>query len=142
MTPPRPSDRRGSGRGSGRDSRRRLSRPGIPGELGEPVSIGDAAALVGNEFGLAEPRSLASLIDSWNDVVGDAIAHHSRPRGVRNGVLEIVVDAPAWATHLRYLEADLVEHASRLLGPGVVSAVRISVDPGPSDPVPEAPERG
>jgi hypothetical protein len=119
-----------------------LSRPGIPGELGEPVSIGDAAALVGNEFGLAEPRSLASLIDSWNDVVGDAIAHHSRPRGVRNGVLEIVVDAPAWATHLRYLEADLVEHASRLLGPGVVSAVRISVDPGPSDPVPEAPERG
>jgi hypothetical protein len=110
-----------------------LSRPAIPGELGEPVSIGDAAALVGDELGLAEPRSFALLVNGWNDVVGDAVARHSRPRGVRNGVLDIAVDAPAWATQLRYLEADLVERASRLVGPGVVSAVRVSVDPGPSE---------
>jgi hypothetical protein len=116
-----------------RDARRRLSRPAIPGELGEPVSIGDAAALVGDELGLAEPRSFARLVDGWTDVVGDAVAAHSRPRGVRNGVLDIVVDAPAWATQLRFLEADLVERASRLVGPGVVSAVRISVDPGPRE---------
>ena len=140
VTPPRRSNRREPGRASGRDSRRRLSRPVIPGELSEPVSIGDAAALVGNELGLAEPLSFTRLIDAWSDIVGDAIAQHSRPRGVRNGVLEIVVDAPAWATQLRYLEADLVERASQLVGPGVVSAVRISVDPGPSDAVPEAPE--
>jgi len=105
----------------------------VPGELGEPVSIGDAAALVGEALGLAEPRSLARLDEGWNDVVGDAVAQHSRPRGVRNGVLEIIVDAPAWATQLRYLEADLVERASRLVGPGVVSAVRVSVGAGPFD---------
>jgi len=119
------------------DARRRLSRPAVPGELGEPVSIGDAAALVGNELGLAEPRSLAQLDDAWPDVVGDAVAQHSRPRGVRNGVLEIIVDAPAWATQLRYLEADLVDRASRLVGPGVVSAVRVTVDQAPSGPPPE-----
>ena len=129
MSPPR----------RGRDARRRLSRRGMPGELGEPVSIGDAAALVGDELGLAEPRSFARLIDAWNDVVGDAIAQHSHPRGVRNGVLDIVVDAPAWATELRYLEADLVERASRLLGPGVVSAVRVSVDSGPRETASESP---
>jgi len=122
-----------------RDPRRRLSRPVVPGEPGEPVSIGDAAALVGDELGLAEPRSFARLVDGWNDVVGDAIAHHSRPRGVRNGTLEIIVDAPAWATHLRYLEADLVERASRLVGPGVVSGVRVSVDPGPPETAPDSP---
>ena len=111
----------------------------IPGELGEPVSIGDAAALVGNELGLAEPRSSALLDGAWSEVVGDDVAQHSRARGVRNGVLEIVVDAPAWATQLRYLEADLVERASRLVGPGVVSAVRVSVDPGPATTRPEPP---
>jgi hypothetical protein len=111
----------------------------VPGEPGEPVSIGDAAALVGDELGLAEPRSFARLVDSWSEVVGDAVAQHSRVRGVRNGVLELVVDAPAWATQLRYLEADLVERASRLVGPGVVSAVRVSVDPGWSDSGPEPP---
>jgi len=121
------------GRGSNRDARTRLSRPTIPGELGEPVSIGDAAALVGDELGLAEPRSFARLVDAWNDIVGDAVAQHSRPRGVRNGVLDIAVDAPVWATQLRYLEADLVDRASRIVGPGVVSAVRISVDPVPHE---------
>lgn len=124
-----------------RDARRRLSSPGIPGELGEPVSIGDAAALVGDELGLAEPRSFARLVDAWSDIVGDTVAQHSRARGVRNGVLAIVVDASAWATQLRFLEADLVERVSRVVGPGVVSAVRISVDAGPSDAVPEGSER-
>jgi hypothetical protein len=121
------------------DARRRLSRPAIPGELGEPVSIGDAAALVGDELGLAEPRSFARLHEAWSDVVGDAVAQHSRPRGVRNGVLDIVVDAPAWATQLRYLEADLVERASRVVGQGVVSAVRVSVESGPAETTPETP---
>ena len=132
MSPPR----------RGRDARRRLSRSPIPGELSEPVSIGDAAALVGDELGLAEPRSFTRLVDAWSEVVGDAVAQHSRPRGVRNGLLDIAVDAPAWATELRYLEADLVDRASRLLGPGVVSAVRVSVDAGPSGAVSDAPDRG
>lgn len=114
----------------------------MPGELGEPVSIGDAAALVGDELGLAEPRSFALLVDAWNDVVGDMVAQHSRARGVRKGVLEIVVDAPAWATQLRYLESDLVERASQLVGPGVVSAIRVSVQPGPSESGSGAPAEG
>ena len=128
-----------SARRRGGNDRKRLSRPGMPGELSEPVSIGDAAALVGDELGLAEPQLFTRLIDAWNDIVGDAIAHHSRPRNVRNGVLDIVVDAPAWATELRYLEADLVARASRLVGPGVVSAVRISVDSGGSERPAERP---
>ena len=48
------------------------------------------------------------------------VAAHSRVRGVRNGVLEVVVDSPGWATEFRYLESDLVARASRLVGEGVV----------------------
>ena len=52
-------------------------------------------------------------------------------------MLEIGVDSPGWATEFRYLESDLVERASRLVGPGVVASVRAVVD-GPPGEAPEA----
>jgi predicted nucleic acid-binding Zn ribbon protein len=116
-----------------RDPRKRLSRPKLPGEMGEPVSIGDAAALVGAELGLAAPLVFTRIVDAWPDLVGEMVAAHSRVRGVRNGVLEVAVDSPGWATEFRYLEGDLVERASRLVGPGVVTAIRAVVDGPPGD---------
>lgn len=114
-----------------RDPRKRLSRPRMPGEMVDPVSIGDAAALVGKELGLAEPLVFTRLVQAWADLVGEVVAAHSRVRGVRNGVLEVVVDSPGWATEFRYLESDLLERASRLVGPGVVGGIRVTVE-GPS----------
>jgi predicted nucleic acid-binding Zn ribbon protein len=99
--------------------------------MGDPVSVGDAAAMVGQELGLAEPLVFTRLVDAWADLVGDAIAAHSRVRAVRNGVIEVVVDSPAWASEFRYLESDLVARASRLVGDGVVGGVRATVE-GPS----------
>jgi predicted nucleic acid-binding Zn ribbon protein len=114
-----------------RDPRKRLSRPRMPGEMVDPVSIGDAAALVGQELGLAEPLVFTRLVTGWSDLVGEAVAAHSRIRGVRNGVLEVVVDSPGWATEFRYLESDLVARASRLVGEGVVAGIRVTVE-GPA----------
>jgi predicted nucleic acid-binding Zn ribbon protein len=105
----------------------------MPGESGEPVAVGDAAAIVGEQLGLAEPRTTARIQEAWPAIVGDAIARHSRVRGVRNGMLDVVVDGAVWATQLRYLDSDLVEAASRLVGPGVVNAVRVTVDDGPRE---------
>jgi hypothetical protein len=60
---------------------------------------------------------------------------------VRNGVVEVLVDSPGWATEFRYLESDLVERASRLVGEGVVRAVRASVE-RPDEPPGEPGETG
>lgn len=123
-----------------RDPRKRLSRPRVPGEMVDPVSVGDAAALVGAELGLAEPVVFTRLVDAWPQMVGETLAAHSHVRGVRNGVLEVVVDSPGWATELRYLERDLVERASEVVGAGFVVSVRAAVD-GSSGAGPE-PGRG
>jgi hypothetical protein len=112
------------------DERRRLSKGVMPGDTGEPVSIGDAAAMVGDQLGLAEPRTSARLREAWRAIVGDAIAQHSHVRGVRNGMLDVIVDGSVWATQLRYLEADLLAATSRLVGDGVVTGVRVTVDDG------------
>lgn len=115
-----------------RDPRRRLSRPQLPGEMVDPVSVGDAAALVGRDLGLAEPLVFTRIVSAWADLVGDTVAAHSRVRSVRNGVLEVAVDSPGWATEFRYLESELVARASRLVGDGVVRGVRAAVEGPPS----------
>jgi len=99
--------------------------------MGDPVSVGDAAALVGQELGLAEPLVFTRIVAAWADLVGETVAGHSRVRGVRNGVLEVAVDSPGWASEFRYLESDLVARASRLVGEGVVRGVRATVE-GPA----------
>jgi predicted nucleic acid-binding Zn ribbon protein len=120
------------------DPRRRLSRPRVPGEPVEPVSVGDAAALVGAELGLADPVVFSRVVAMWPELVGETLAARSRVRGVRDGVLEVAVDSPAWATELRYLESELVARASRQVGDGVVRSIHVVVRP----PDPPAPERG
>ncbi len=115
-----------------RDPRRRLSRPRLPGETGEPVSVGDAATMIGQELGLAEPLVFTRIVAAWSDLVGEAVAGHSRVRAVRNGVLEVVVDSPGWATEFRYLESDLVARAARLVGADVIRGVRATVEGPPS----------
>ena len=102
------------------------------------MSVGDAAALVGAELGLADPLVFTRVVTMWPELVGETLAARSRVRGVRDGVLEVAVDSPAWATELRYLESELVARASRQVGEGVVRSIHVVVRP----PDPPTPERG
>ena len=104
--------------------RRERDRPESP-----PTSLGDALRDVGAELGLPEPGLVASLGDRWAEVVGSTVAEHARPRGLRDGILTIAVDAPAWATQLRYLERDICTRLAVISGREVVRSVRIVVDP-------------
>jgi hypothetical protein len=48
-------------------------------------------------------------------------------------VLIIAVDAPPWATQLRYLIGDIKTRVGALVGPDAVREVRIVVDPPPRE---------
>jgi len=93
-----------------------------------PTRLGDALRSVGNELGLPEPDLVASLVDHWPDVVGHAVAEHARPRSLRDGVLTVAVDAPPWATQLRYLEHDIRARLREISGRDSIDAVRIVVE--------------
>jgi predicted nucleic acid-binding Zn ribbon protein len=93
----------------------------------EPVPLRDAIASVGRELGLPDPDALNTLIAAWPDIVGPAVAQHAHVRSVRDGVCTITVDAPAWATQLRYVESEVVARAAQRCGPGVVTALRVVV---------------
>jgi predicted nucleic acid-binding Zn ribbon protein len=93
----------------------------------EPVPLSDALAKVGAEFGLAPGDAHGTLDTRWREVMGDDVAAHARLVSVRDGTLTVAVDDPIWATQLRYLETVVVTRATALLGPGVVTRMRVRV---------------
>jgi len=94
----------------------------LPGEPPEPRSVGESLDRVAASLGL-DPL----LLTRWAELVGEGVAEHTRPRGLRDGTLLVLVDDPAWATQLRWLEADLVARLGELLGAGRVRRIEVRV---------------
>jgi predicted nucleic acid-binding Zn ribbon protein len=78
-----------------------------------------AAAAVGSVFG------------RWEQIVGAALAAHTRPGGFADGELLVIADSTAWATQVRLLRPQLIQRLNSELGRGTVTGVRIR---GPAPP--------
>lgn len=101
-----------------------------PPPAGRPVRrLREGLAEVAADLRLDAPDALAAVLGGWPGVVGEAVAAHTRPRTLRQGVLFVEVDSPEWATQLRYLEEDLLRRLGRTVRPGVVTALRVTVRP-------------
>jgi predicted nucleic acid-binding Zn ribbon protein len=95
----------------------------------EPVSrpprrLGEALSEVAADLRLDDPDDVAAVMAAWPAAVGEAVAAHVRPRRLHDGVLLVEVDAPVWATQLRYLEDDVLRRLGRKVRPGVVKSLR------------------
>jgi predicted nucleic acid-binding Zn ribbon protein len=95
----------------------------------EPLSkptrrLGEALSEVARDLHLDDPDDVAAVMAAWPDAVGEAVAAHVRPRRLQDGELLVEVDAPVWATQLRYLEEDVLRRLGRKVRPGVVKSIR------------------
>lgn len=83
----------------------------------------------------ASVATTKTVFDRWDAIVGEPVASHTRPQTLRDGVLSVAVDDPAWASQLRFLEPDLREKlAAEPGGSGLVRiefVVRRDAGPGP-----------
>jgi predicted nucleic acid-binding Zn ribbon protein len=95
-----------------------------------PVSLHDSLIELTTELRVAGPDAMAVVTAAWPELVGRELAPHVRLGTLRDGVLTLTVDDPAWATPLRYLESEIVTTLESRLGAGVVRAVRITVARG------------
>lgn len=93
----------------------------------DPIPLRDAIAAVGRDLGLPAPDVLSTLARAWPELVGSTLAPHARLRSVRAGECTIEVDAPVWATQLRYLSDDLVRRCNEHCGALVVTSIRVVV---------------
>jgi predicted nucleic acid-binding Zn ribbon protein len=99
----------------------------------EPVSLSESLAGVGRNLGLPDPTELTAVLDAWPHLVGADLARHAHVRSLRDGVLLVAVDEPAFATQLRYLESAVRDGATAVVGRPVIRSLRVVVN-GPGKP--------
>ena len=95
----------------------------------DPSPVRDALQPVVRRLGGPSVSAVDGVFARWEEVVGTQLAGHTRPLSLRDGRLVIGVDDPAWATQVRYLEADLLARLAAVLGVGEVTAVEVRVRP-------------
>jgi predicted nucleic acid-binding Zn ribbon protein len=128
---------------SGAQRRRRRRSPGVPpthddwtvAEEDEPTltrvegptALSGELARFARRPGWGERLGAARVWAAWEDIVGPELIAHCEPVRLAGRVLVVRAASPVWATQLRYLTAQLLEHSASVLGPGSVREVRIVV---------------
>lgn len=83
--------------------------------------------------GLGGPAvdTIVLVYERWAEVVGREVAGVSRPLAVEGDTLRIGAADTAWASHLRWAEADVVARLEALLGRREITRIQVRVTPRP-----------
>jgi hypothetical protein len=101
-----------------------------------PHGIGEVLGKLSRRLGLPDPGKTGAVWGRWEEFVGAEIAGHARPSSLRDGVLRVRADSPAWAHELGYLQEEIKGRVNAGLGHPVVAEVRVYTAP------PESGSRG
>lgn len=92
----------------------------------QPVK--DVLAAVLGELKKRRDTPLVKIINNWENIVPANIAKHARPGALKNKVLYINVDSPAWLYELTLEHKDMfLAQAQKLAGKEIVQEVRFRV---------------
>jgi predicted nucleic acid-binding Zn ribbon protein len=126
-----PSTRkRRTGDGTGERRRRGYSDAGP--DPRDPQPFGGLIKRLVEDRGWEKHTAEATVLGSWDRLVGEDIASHCRPVGLRGGELTLQAESTAWATQLRMLTGKLLVRIRAELGENVVTKIRVHGPAAPS----------
>lgn len=97
----------------------------------DPQRVGESLDRVTTSIGAPKASTVSTVFSRWEDLVGADIASHAVPRSLRDGVLTVDVDEPAWAAQLGFMSEQLLGRIGAETGAGEVAEIRFRVvDPG------------
>lgn len=102
-------------------------RPRPPRRRGRPTALSDVVGQVLGDLGLESVAKAHRIGLVWSSVVGEAIAAHCRPVGLRGEVLELVVDSPVWSQQLQMRKPEILAALARELGDAAPRELRFQV---------------
>lgn len=95
----------------------------------EPERLRDLLDDFGGRLGMGSPARVGKVWAHWRDIVGPAIADHADPTSLREGVLRVRADSPAWATEIGYLGTEIKDRINTAVGKDMVGEVRVWIGP-------------
>jgi hypothetical protein len=104
----------------------------------EPALAGDLVDKLLHGLGLDERLHQYKALIIWNDVVGPQIAARTRPVRIRENILEINVDQPAWMQQLQLMKPKILSRLNAELGEATIKDLYLKhgkVDGHPDKPV-------
>lgn len=96
------------------------------GEIGEPVK--SSLERLVKKLGMPPTDVLSVIFRRWPDAVGPAIAEHSRPITLRDGVLKVVVDDSQWLTQLKWVAPKVAERLNAASHEGAVQRIELRLE--------------
>ncbi len=90
--------------------------------------IGELLDRVVRGLGAPGVDVLDQVFGHWPEVAGD-LAGHARPVVVRDDMLVVAVDEPAWATEVRFRQSELLGRLGERIGTGRVTRVEVRLRP-------------
>jgi hypothetical protein len=111
----------------------------------KPVPIGEALSSTFARLGVEARVREHEVFRIWPSVVGEAIARHTEPQGLKQGRLVVHVTDPVWLHHLSMMRHRILEAMRERMGATAVREVvlrigevsmRPAIAPARSEPVP------
>jgi predicted nucleic acid-binding Zn ribbon protein len=91
----------------------------------DPQPLGAAMEGLLDDQGWRTAAAVGSVFGRWEQIVGAALAAHTRPGGFTDGELLVIADSTAWATQVRLLRSQLIRRLNTELGDGTVTGVKV-----------------
>jgi predicted nucleic acid-binding Zn ribbon protein len=93
-------------------------------------SLGDILPAIMKKLGLEAEQWLMSLQPEWVDLMGPAVAKHTRPGRMDRKRLVVFVDSSVWLNELkRFGRTELLDKLQARFGKDKIESVSLEMDP-------------
>ena len=91
----------------------------------EPVHLRSVLEQILKDFGTPDITTVTSIIDQWEEIVGSDLATKISAVAISGSELIVRVDDPVWASQISWLENQLLDKITRLIGEEKITSIRV-----------------
>ena len=87
--------------------------------------VGDILAKMKKTTELGKHLEHAEIWEHWPEIVGETVAKHARPRGIKDRELRIEADSAVWMHKINYRKWQILKKINRMAQKELVSDIYI-----------------